>query len=130
MLSREIIERVIKETDNRISIPIIKDQIIGCPGCGKMDTTWFARSATGLVGYTKHFQKEHLKPQVFVLYHTDPYDSIMCDCGNEIGVDQKDMIGIFSTRALAEQMKKKIKSKIPYKEEDFSIKKITMDNEI
>ena len=146
MLSREYMEKVIKETDTRIPVPKIKAQTIGCPVCGKFDSkrpstsnsgwraftgNWSVRSKSGFEQYIKHFQKEHLKPKVWILYYTDPYDTVGCDCcEGEIGIEQKTIKGIFSTKALAEQTKKKIKSKIPYKEEDFDIESVIMDTRL
>ena len=128
MLTRESIENLIKETDSRIPVPAIKKQAVACTVC--KPNLWFKRMPLGIVAYMEHFQKKHIKRKVFILYHTDQYDSVGCDCGNDIGIDQPIIQGIFTTRALAEQAKKKIKSKIPYEEKEFEIKSVIMDTRL
>ena len=118
-------EKVIKETDPRIPVPKIKGDMIWCPACPKDSIRWFIRCKDGFERYIKHFQKEHLKPKVYILYHTDPYDGCE-ECTTEI----KRVQGIFSTKQLAEQAKKKIKSKIPYDDKDFEIESVIMDTRL
>lgn len=112
-IQREYMQKIIKDEDSRIPIPVLDKTIMACESCAKV----FNRTSSGLRKYIKHYLADHLKPKVFILWHID-----QCEY-----VEHKELMGIFTTKTLAEQAKKKIKSKIPYEEKEFEIKPVIMD---